>query len=139
MNFLISKPLTEIDFLSRQTMVFDSSSRTTTGTIATITPSDGQTFVLLGAHIAISNATWVDAGATRYTAELRNEANVRDTLGAGGFRTSGQPAAFGFGEMSSIVRGDILEGDGVKTYTLEILQLARITVVGTIYGYLRNT
>jgi len=139
MNFLF-RSLTEIDFLSRQNMVFDSGARTTTGTLATITPADGETFVLLGARISPIAFTVLINGTVRCTVELRNESNVRDILGSHG--VSGAANLFAGGSAVadlSIIKGDILEGDGIKTYTLELTRISSMEVAGAIYGYIRNT
>jgi len=140
MNFLSYRPFTEIEFLSRQTMVFATGNTGVTGTIATITPADGLTFVLLGAQVVVTGMSFANANFTSYRVELRNETNVRDVLGgAASFPNAVSPSNFTFQDRS-MVRGDILEGDGIKTYTLELVQENLITRIdGTIYGYTRNT
>jgi len=137
MNFVF-RALTEIDFLSRQTMVFDSSVRSTIGTLATITPAANLTFVLLGAHFACIGAGF--GASTGAALELRNEANVRDRLGFGGFAAGGSSSSGSFGSDFSLVKGDTLDGDGIKTYTLEwTSEVGNLSIVGSLYGYLRNT
>jgi len=144
MNFIIYgkspqtiNTTTEIQFLSTQTLAFATGSRTTTGTLATITPATGKTFVLLGASVSPSTSPIL--GACRYLCELRNESNVRDFLGG----TSSSIAAGGGGsaisQSHSFVRGDTLIGDGIKTYTLEVTVIIAATVNGAIYGYLIDT
>jgi len=137
MNFL-NRTLVEIDFLSRQTMTFATGSRSSVGTIATITPSDGLTFVLLGAQICFTAGAFNQASENG-TVELRNEANVRDILGGLGTAGGGSSSSINIQQAKSIIRGDILEGDGIKTYTLEYTVSTGLTLVGTLYGYLRNT
>jgi len=136
MNFVF-RALTEIDFLSRQTMVFDTGSRTTSGTLATITPADGLTFVLLGAHVAAHSVA--STGGPAYLVELRNEANVRDILAGASSNSGGSSGGNSISPDFSLVKGDILEGDGIKIYTLEVTGVSGLTVVGSLYGYLRNT
>jgi len=139
MNFLSYRPFTEIEFLSNQTMVFATGERNTVGTLATITPAADLTFVLIGARIAPVTFSSGNLGVF-CKVELRNEANVRDIMGSHGI--SGAAALFAGGSTIadlSIIKGDILEGDGIKTYTLEVITIGGMTVTGTIYGYLRNT
>jgi len=141
LNFLQFRPLTEIDFLSRQNLVFATGERTSTGTLATITPPANTTFVLVGARI--SNLVWSSGTAAKnVTVELRNEANVRDILGFAGGTVLFGAGGGGAGDGISIIKGDTLIGDGIKTYTLEVTSITapvQVRVGGTIFGYLRNT
>jgi len=138
MNFLSYRPFTEIEFLSNQNMVFSTGTRGATGTICTITPADGLTFVLLGA-LAAPSALGVVGGTMGYAVELRNEANVRAILGGAGVVHGGTSSGAGFGHCPSFVRGDTLEGDGIKTYTLEVIAVVATTIRGSLWGYTRNT
>jgi len=145
MNFLIygKSPqtittTTEIEFLAKQTMSFATGSRGSTGTLCTITPADLKTFVLLGALAAPSTIAVV-GGAIGYTVELRNEANVRSILAGGAVTHGGTSSGAGYGFCPSLVKGDILIGDGVKTFTLEVTAISGTTVKGSIYGYLIDT
>jgi len=140
MNFFTYRPLTEIEFLSRQTMIFATGRRTSIGTLATITPADGLTFVLLGAQIAPLNVG-VTSALEDYDVELRNEANVRCILGAAtSIDASFDSSNTLSGQNVSFVRGDVLVGDGIKTYTLELVTLTTgILIAGSIWGYTRNT
>jgi len=137
MNILESRPQTEIDFLSRQNMVFDNSARTTIGTLATITPADNETFVLLGAHVSVTSLAL--AIACNFKVELRNESNVRDILSGANVIGGGSSSSQSLEHDFSLVRGDVLEGDGIKTYTLEWTVKAATNIAGSLYGYLRNT
>jgi len=137
MNFL-NRSLVEIDFLSRQIMTFATGSLGAAGTLATITPPDNQTFVLLGALVAPNSMVTV-AGGLNYTVELRNEANVRSILATACITFGGASSGANMVYCPSLVKGDILEGDGIKTYTLEATIVTNCNIVGSIYGYLRNT
>jgi len=138
LNIFTYRPLTEVDFLSRQTMVFDSSTRAGVGTLATITPAANETFVLLGAHIFCTAASIDVVGGV--IVELRNESNVRDLLGFGGGVGGGSSSSVNHGFDFSLVKGDRLEGDGIKTYTLEwVTETAVVSLGGSLYGYLRKT
>jgi len=136
MNFL-NRTLVEIDFLSRQTMVFASGTRTTNGTIAAITPADGLTFVLLGAGISTRGIGGI-AQVKQVLVLLENNTSTVDRLGG----ILSQFAEFGeVGlRVNTHVRGDHLDGDGIKEYRLEVTSIsATLTVEGAIYGYERNT
>jgi len=140
MNFLSYRPFTEIEFLSNQTMVFATGQRTTAGTLATITPAADLTFVLLGAQVSPIRLT-ASFPSQDYEVELRNEANVRNVLGgASGTEGTLLRAGYSLGNQgTSIIKGDTLDGDGIKTYTLEVITVVKCTIAGTIWGYTRNT
>jgi len=138
MNFLSYRPQTELEFLSRQTMVFDTGNSAAVGTLATITPADGLTFVLIGAKISLTAITLAST-AKNCEVHLLNEANIRDILGYAGGTVINGAGGGAAGDGISVVKGDILVGDGIKTYTLEIIAANGMTIAGTIYGYLRNT
>jgi len=136
LNFLSYRPFTEIEFLSRQTMVFANGARTNAGTLAAIVPADGLTFVLLGASIFYALVTGA-AGNRTAEVQLQNNTSIRDTLGsASNFANTG-----GFGaHFTTHVRGDTLDGDGVLEYRLQVIAVnPNMTIRGALYGYLRNT
>jgi len=129
MNFLIYRPLTEIEFLSRQNLVNEQDSVTTDGTMCTITPASDETFVLLGAKIS---PRFTGVGDNNFRVELRNNGTVLE-IGA----MAGSPDAHR--DYNFISRGNTLDGDGVKVFDLNVLSLVNTTLHGVIIGYLRKT
>jgi len=125
---------TAIQFLSTQTLVFATSTSSSTGTLCTVTPAAGKTFILIGAHCVVTAGPF-NLATESYAAELRNEANVRDSFGAVGSCGGGSSSSVNMGDSYSIVKGDRLIGDGAKTYTIEVIGSTGQTVRGSIFGY----
>jgi len=131
MNFLSYRPQSEIEFLSHQIQTFAVGARTSSGTMCTITPPDGQTFVLVSATTTVARAG-ISLGVG--TISLRNDGVAIETLrGVAGGDFPGYPIIFKS-------KGNSLEGDGVKVFDFNlVISSANIVVHGTISGYLRNT
>jgi len=132
MNFLSYRPLTEIEFLSRQTKIRAVGVRSTTGTMCEITPADGLTFVLIGASVVYASGT---ATAADVQTRLRNDGSTIEEYSAAINTSLGDS----IGQIVFISKGEIMIGDGVRIFDFDITTANSQRVSGTIYGYLRNT
>jgi len=134
MNFLLFRPQTELEFLSRQTLEFAVGEVDVNGTMCTITPASGLTFVLVSAQVSIGRkSTTINVPLVT----LRNDGTIIEQIrGIGG----------GSGGLTGVQyifqsKGNNLEGDGVAVFDFNVSALAANTarVTGTIIGFLRNT
>ena len=131
MNFLQFRPLTEIDFLSRQTKSFAVGNRNSSGVMCTITPVSDSTFVLVGALLTISANSSI---LTTVTLNLEIDGIIVEQYVL--------KIAFSGGNIipvNFVSKGQTLDGDGVKVIEFNITTSNTQNVSGTIYGYLRNT
>jgi len=133
MNFSIYKPQTEIEFLSRQTLVNVTGSRTSDGVIVSHVPLSNTTFVLIGAKLSASGV----GGDFFFSGALRVN-DVNQELARIGFVAAGNglPLIYEF-----ILKGLTVVGDGVQAIDINLAGITgtNMTVAGIIYGYTRNT
>jgi len=133
LNIFTYRPLTEIDFLSKQTLISLTASRTSNGVIVSRIIPAGQTFVLIGAA-ATSGGT---GGDNLYDISLNMGGVLIEQC-----QQTHVSSSVSSGPYYFISKGRILVGDGVLTIDLDLAGLTGgglTTVQGSIFGYERNT
>jgi len=130
---------TEIEFLASADLVSAFGTRTTTGTLASIIPAAGKTFILLGSSLfplspGASNNKSADV-------EVQNDGVGVELLGISGIRGASASLQGGIGGGArGVVRGVNLIGDGVKIFRLEAVVVENaLQFGGTLAGYLIDT
>jgi len=132
LNIFTYRPLTELEFLSKQTLINIEGGRTSNGVLASRIIPDGLTFVLIGAKVS---ASFLGTGESNFTVELRSNGTVLETAQL----TTAGTAYSGIYEFIS--KGNNLIGDGVVLFDLNIAGLGSGDgeVSGIIFGYEKNT
>jgi len=132
LNIFTYRPLTELEFLSKQTLINAEGTRTSNGVIASRVTASGLTFVLIGAKIS---GSFLGSGDSAMNIELRNNGTVLETaeLSIVGTVMSGV--------YQFISKGNNMIGDGIKSFdlNLSLLTSGESTISGIIFGYERNT
>jgi len=132
MNFLIYRPLTELEFLSKQTLVNVTGSRTSNGVIVSHVIPNGSTFVLIGASATTGFITLGDANTI---IDLRDDGTVIESC-TQGINLAGANSSYYY-----LAKGYHIDGDGILAIDINLSSLTsgRNIVVGNIYGYEINT
>jgi len=132
MNFFTYRPLTELEFLSRQTLVNVQGLRTSSGVITSRVTASGLTFVLVGAKVSSS---FLGTGEGDVRIQLRINGTVLET-GLLSATSSTASSVYQF-----VTKGPIMIGDGVISIDLNATNVSsgNINLAGTIFGYERNT
>ncbi len=113
----------------------------TSGEITSFVVPSGKTF-----HLVSSKCTFQTTGSAltfpqRAHVQLNNNGTViEDFHMESDVMASGSGVgAYGHAEYLGVVKGDILIGDGIKKYSLDIISATTTTVRATITGYLTDT
>ena len=118
-------PQSDLEFLKHLSdkgrLVSATGSRTTTGTLATITPQNGETFYLISAQYNFFSSSTVA------TIELRNDGTIKSVL-------TGTSSDTNIGVFA--VPFDSLIGNGVKVYDVLVTVVGTTRVDITINGYI---
>jgi len=109
---------------------------TSTGELLSYVPANGKKFYFAGGHVQhIGGAPTLSHA---WDAELKNDSTIVDRAGAHGTITNGIGAQTALPQIFQL-KGDLLEGDGAKKYSINIAANSdSLNLAGMIYGFIED-